>query len=60
MVNGIAEFEGHVGVINGFSEVMRDVFGPAVGVGVRSAVGMGSLPFNIPVEVETTWRLKSK
>ena len=35
-----------------FSELMAEVFGEEAGVGARSAVGMGSLPGNIPVEVE--------
>ncbi len=52
MVNSTAEFKDHPQVINGFSELMADVFGEEAGVGARSAVGMGSLPGNIPVEVE--------
>lgn len=39
-------------VINGFSEVLVEVFGTNIGVGARSAVGVATLPFNIPVEVE--------
>jgi hypothetical protein len=58
MVNAPAEFTDHAKVINGFSDTMRDVFGTEIGIGVRSAVGMASLPFNIPAEVETTWELK--
>ena len=46
-------------IIDGFSEVMRDVFGPVAGVGARSAVGAGTLPFNIPVEVEAEFELRS-
>ena len=38
--------------VNGFSELMRDVFGADRGVGARSAVGMATLPMNIPIEVE--------
>jgi enamine deaminase RidA (YjgF/YER057c/UK114 family) len=52
MVNSTAEFTDHPQVINGFSELMAEVFGEDAGVGARSAVGMGSLPGNIPVEVE--------
>eukprot|EP01046_Picozoa_sp_COSAG06_P032321 COSAG06_NODE_3219_length_5662_cov_9.464498_4_plen_41_part_00 len=37
---------------------MRDVFGDEIGIGARSAIGQGSLPFNIPVEVETIWEFK--
>ena len=51
MVNGTPEFGEHPQVINGCSELFRDVFGED-GVGARSAVGMGSLPGNIPVEIE--------
>jgi len=52
MVNCTAEFKDQPQVINGFSELMADVFGEEGGVGARSAVGMGSLPANIPVEIE--------
>src|SRR5437016_14222417 len=52
MVNSTADFKDHPQVINGFSELMAEVFGDDAGVGARSAVGMGSLPGNIPVEVE--------
>ena len=51
MVNATPEFEDHAAVINGFSDLMVEVFGEA-GRGARSAVGMASLPFQIPVEVE--------
>ena len=52
MVNSTPEFKDHPQVINGFSELMADVFGEDAGVGTRSAVGMSGLPGNIPVEVE--------
>ena len=52
MVNCTADFKAHPQVINGFSELMAEVFGEDAGVGARSAVGMGSLPSNIPVEIE--------
>ena len=52
MVNSTVEFKDHPQVINGFSELMADVFGDDAGVGTRSAVGMGSLPGNIAVEIE--------
>ena len=51
MVNAVPEFKEHPKVIDGFSDLMVEVFGDA-GRGARSAVGMGSLPFQIPVEVE--------
>ena len=56
MVNSTHDFEGHALVINGFSELMAEVFGPDNGVGVRSAVGM-TLPGNIAVEVEAMFEL---
>jgi hypothetical protein len=43
-------------VINGYSEIMRDVFGPKAGVGARSAVGM-VLPRGIATEIEAIWEL---
>jgi enamine deaminase RidA (YjgF/YER057c/UK114 family) len=52
MVNCTADFKDQPQVINGFSELMAEVFGEDAGVGTRSAVGMGSLPNNIAVEVE--------
>lgn len=52
MVNSTPDYKDHPQVINGFSELMAAVFGEDAGVGTRSAVGMGSLPGNIPVEVE--------
>ena len=51
MVNAEPEFTEQPKVINGFSDLLVEVFGDA-GRGARSAVGMGSLPFQIPVEVE--------
>ena len=58
MVNSTAEFKDHPQVINGFSELMAEVFGEDAGVGTRSAVGMGSLPGNIPVEVECLFEVQ--
>ena len=52
MVNCTADFKDHPAVINGFSDLMAEVFGDDAGVGARSAVGMGSLPSNIAVEIE--------
>jgi enamine deaminase RidA (YjgF/YER057c/UK114 family) len=51
MVNAVAEFTDHPKVINGCSDLFVDVFGEA-GKHARSAVGMGSLPMGIPVEIE--------
>jgi enamine deaminase RidA (YjgF/YER057c/UK114 family) len=58
MVNSTAEFTDHPKVINGCSELFADLFGPDQGVGARSAVGMGSLPGNIAVEIEAIFELK--
>jgi enamine deaminase RidA (YjgF/YER057c/UK114 family) len=52
MVNCTADYKDQPLVINGFSELMAEIFGEDAGVGARSAVGMGSLPSNIPVEIE--------
>jgi enamine deaminase RidA (YjgF/YER057c/UK114 family) len=52
MVNATPDFTQHPAVINGCSELFSKVFGPEHGVGARSAVGMGSLPGNIAVEIE--------
>jgi enamine deaminase RidA (YjgF/YER057c/UK114 family) len=56
MVNAAADFKDHPQVINGFSDLMVEVFGDA-GKGARSAVGMGSLPGNIAVEVEAIFEI---
>jgi len=52
MVNSAPGFDRQPTVINGFSELILDVFGPEVGRHSRSAVGMAALPFGIPVEIE--------
>lgn len=57
MVNCVSTFEKHPYIINGCSELFLEVWGEENGVGVRSAVGMGSLPGNIPVEVEAMFEL---
>jgi enamine deaminase RidA (YjgF/YER057c/UK114 family) len=57
MVNATADFKEHPAVINGYSELMKQVFGDDNGVGARSAVGMGSLPGNISVEIEAIFEL---
>ena len=57
MVNCSPDFKKHPYVINGFSELMADVFGNDNGIGVRSAVGM-MLPGGIPVEIEAMFELK--
>lgn len=58
MVNATPDFEKHPFVINGCSELFAHVWGKENGIGVRSAVGMGSLPDNIPVEIEAIFELK--
>lgn len=57
MVNAVPEFQNHPQVINGYSNLLKDVFGEN-GVGARSAVGMGSLPGNIPVEIEVIFEIR--
>ncbi len=59
MVNAVPDFGRHPFVINGCSELFAEVWGPENGVGVRSAVGMGSLPDNIPVEIEALFELQT-
>lgn len=57
MINCKPDFEKHPFVINGCSELFANVWGDD-GIGVRSAVGMGSLPDNIPVEIEAVFELQ--
>lgn len=52
MVNSAPGFVRQPAVINGFSDLVVEVFGPGIGAHARSAVGLFELPFNIPVEVE--------
>ena len=58
MVNAVPDFQNHPQVINGCSELFAQVFGEDHGVAARSAVGMGSLPGNITVEIEAIFTLK--
>jgi enamine deaminase RidA (YjgF/YER057c/UK114 family) len=59
MVNCTPEFTEHPAVINGCSELFAEVFGPEAGVGARSAVGMGSLPLGIAVEIEAIFQIEA-
>lgn len=59
MVNAVPEYEQHPVIINGCSELFRNLWGED-GVGVRSAVGMGSLPGNVAVEVEGIFSIKDE
>jgi hypothetical protein len=57
MVNCTPDFPDHPKVINGCSELFAQVWGEENGVGARSAVGMGSLPGNIPTEIEAIFEI---
>lgn len=52
MVNSAPGFNKQPSVINGFSDLILELYGPEIGAHARSAVGMAELPFDIPVEVE--------
>ena len=58
MVNCTPDFAQHPAVINGCSELWAEVFGRERGVAARSAVGMGSLPGNISVEIEAIFEIE--
>ena len=58
MVNCTPEFTQQPAVVNGFSEVMIDVFGDKLGKAARSAVGMLSLPGGVAVEIEAIFQVK--
>lgn len=58
MVNCEPDFTLQPNVINGCSDLILDIFGPEVGAHARSAVGMGALPFNMPVEIEAELELR--
>lgn len=57
LVRCTPEFVDQPAVINGFSELMRDVFGPEAGIAARSAVGAASLPAGMAVEIEAIFEL---
>src|SRR5438132_14287449 len=59
MVNSTPDFKEHPQVINGFSDLMVEVFGEESGKSARSAVGMSSLPGGIPVEVEAIFQVRN-
>jgi enamine deaminase RidA (YjgF/YER057c/UK114 family) len=52
MVNSAPGFTRQPFVINGFSDLIVELYGPEIGTHARSAVGLAELPFNIPVELE--------
>jgi len=58
MVNCTPEFAQTPQVVNGFSELLIQVFGEDAGKGARSAVGMASLPGGVPVEVEVILQVR--
>lgn len=58
MVNCTPDFKDQPMVINGFSELMVQLFGERAGKAARSAVGMGSLPGNVPVEIEAIFEIR--
>lgn len=58
MVHAVPDFDAHPAVINGFTDTIVAVFGPDRGAHARSAVGMHSLPFNVPVEIEAELLLR--
>jgi len=60
MVNCTPDFHDHPAVINGFSQLMADVFGKDHGIGARSAIGMGSLPNDITVEIEAVFEVEER
>jgi enamine deaminase RidA (YjgF/YER057c/UK114 family) len=59
MVNATPDFTQQPQVINGFSDFMVEIFGEEAGKGTRAAVGMGSLPGGMAVEIETFWEIRS-
>jgi enamine deaminase RidA (YjgF/YER057c/UK114 family) len=58
LVNATADFTEHPAVINGCSELLAEVFGPEAGIGARSALGVASLPKNVPVEIEAVFEVE--
>ena len=59
MVNSAEGFHQQPAVINGFSDLVLELWGPEAGAHARSAVGMAALPFDMPVEIEAEVELKA-
>ena len=59
MVNSAPGFDRQPNVINGFSDLILELYGPEIGDHARSAVGMAGLPLGVPVEVEAEVELRS-
>ncbi len=59
MVWCTSDFNQHPAVINGCSELFKDLYGDDAGVGARSAVGMNSLPVNMAVEIEGIFEIRN-
>lgn len=57
LVNSASDFTMQPAVINGCSELMKDVFGEDAGVGTRSAVGVNTLPLGVIVEIEAIFEI---
>lgn len=57
LVNAVPTFTSHPKVLNGASELLAEVFGPEMGVGVRTAAGAGSLPLGAAVELEAVFQV---
>jgi enamine deaminase RidA (YjgF/YER057c/UK114 family) len=60
MVNTAPGFNRQPAVINGFSDLILELYGPETGQHARSAVGMAALPFDIPVEIEAEVEISNK
>lgn len=58
MVNAAPDFTDHVKIMNGFSDLIVELFGEENGKGARSTVGMGSLPGNISIEIEAMFEVE--
>jgi enamine deaminase RidA (YjgF/YER057c/UK114 family) len=58
MVNAPSDFTEHPQVMNGFSDLMVEVFGEQAGKGTRCAVGVSSLPLGVPLEVEAIFEVR--
>jgi len=58
LVRAAPDFEQHPAVLDGASDLLLEVFGPEVGRHTRSAVGVASLPYGIPVEIEMTVQVR--
>ncbi len=60
MVNAAPDFRGTTNVINGFSDLILELYGPEAGMHARTAVGMAALPLGLPVTIAAEVEIQNR